>query len=99
MMIIMSVHHHHHQRHDDYHVSWCSSLCTFQVFRYIEIKSVRHPWQCKGCVDDSYQGTSSDAEDVVMIVFMTRMITVITPPFSSWSSSSQAALAMQRMLR
>ena len=104
MMIIMSVHHHHHhhhhQRHDDYHVSWCSSFYTFQVSRYIEIKrDVRHPWQCKGCDDDSYEGTSSDAEDVVMIVFMTRMITVITPPFSSWSSSSQAALVMQRMLR
>ena len=66
MMIIMSVHHHH-QRHDDYHVSWCSSLYTFQVSRYIEIKrDVRHPWQCKGCDDDSYQGTSSDAEDVVI---------------------------------
>ena len=54
----------------------------------------------KGCDDDSYQGTSSDAEDVVRIGVMTRMITIITParaiilmvitpvPLSSWSSSS-----------
>ena len=34
------------------------------------------------------QGTSTDAEDVVMVVVMTRMITILTPPFSSWSSSS-----------
>ena len=95
MMIIMSVGVHHHLlRHRPY-----LFLYTFQVSRYIEIKrDVRHPWQCKGCDDDSYQGTSSDAEDVVMIVFMTRMITVITPPFSSWSSS-QAALVMQRIVR
>ena len=39
----------------------------------MEIKrDVRHPSQCKGCDDDSSQGTSRDAEDVVV---MTRMIT------------------------
>ena len=65
-------------------------LASSHVLLYIEIKrDVRHPWQCKGCDDDGYQGTSSDAEDVVMIVAMMRMITIIRPvPLSSWSSSS-----------
>ena len=41
---------------------------SFHILLYIEIKrDVRHPWQCKGCDDDSYQGTSSDAEDVALI--------------------------------
>ena len=65
-------------------------LASSHILLYIEIKrDVRHPWQCKGCDDDSYQGTSSDAEDVVLIVVMMRMITIIRPaPLSSWSSSS-----------
>ena len=57
----------------------------------------------KGCDDDSYQGTRSDAEDVVMIVVMTRMITIITPArainLSVVVISYQVALVMQRMLR
>ena len=65
-------------------------VIIFIIILYIEIKGdVRHPWQCKGCDDDSYPGTSSDAEDVVMLVVMTRMITIITPLLSSWSSSSR----------
>ena len=65
-------------------------LASSNILLYIEIKrDVRHPWQCKRCDDDSYQGTSSDAQDVVMIVVMARMITIITPvPLSSWSPSS-----------
>ena len=65
-------------------------LASSHILLYIEIKrDVRHPWQCKRCDDDSYQGTSSDAEDVVMIVVMMRMTTIIRPvPLSSWSSSS-----------
>ena len=67
-----------------------SSNILLYILLYIEIKGdVRHPWQCKGCDDDSSQGTSRDAEDVVMIAVMTRMITIVTPvPLSSWSSSS-----------
>ena len=45
-------------------------LASSDILLYIEIKrGVRHPWQC------NHQGTSSDAEDVVMIVVMTRMTT------------------------
>ena len=72
----------------DHHLA--SSNILLYILLYIEIKrDVRHPWQRKGCDHDSYQGTSRDAEDVVMIIVMTRMITIITPvPLSSWSSSS-----------
>ena len=65
-------------------------LMSSHILLYIEIKrDVRPPWHCQRCDDDGYQGTSSDAEDVVMIVVMMRMITLITPvPLSSWSSSS-----------
>ena len=62
-------------------------LASSHILLYKEIK--RDVRQCKGCDDDGYQGTSSDAEDVVMIVAMMRMITIIRPvPLSSWSSSS-----------
>ena len=47
---------------------------------YLEIKrGVRHPWQCRGSDDDTSQGTRRDAEDVVMIVAMTRTITTARP--------------------
>ena len=64
-------------------------LASSNILLYIEIKrDVRHPWQCKRCDDASYQGTSSDTEDVVLILVMTRMITISTPPLSSWTLSS-----------
>ena len=44
-------------------------LASSDILLYIEIKrDVRHPSQCKRCDDDSSQGTSSDAKDVVMLV-------------------------------
>ena len=41
-------------------VSFCIS--------YIKIKrEVKHHLQCKGCYDDSYQGTTRDAEAQTMV--------------------------------
>ena len=39
-------------------------VITSNILFYMEIKrDVGHPWQCKGCDDDSCQGTSTDAKD------------------------------------
>ena len=58
-----------------------TSSSSIPLTSYIEInRNVRHRLQCNGCYNDSYPGNARDAEDVAMILVMTRMITMVFHP-------------------